>query len=248
MRRSGVPNAGDCARRGGSSYATTGSLYRSLYGCVHGVSHLSGGEHNEPELSFIKGGGATIGWSTTGGSSPADTYPNSQSLRIHVPAGGGVSAYTYGASEALVDIRGRSLSQIDHLGFDSRGYLGAGAPRISLGTKGTDGDHTYFLSAFYCNVSIGGGWRTSDFIHNANCVIYRDGTPYTGWAAVAAVADANGEVVISSPSDWFLIQDEPTAAQGGSATLNVDRLTVGHWMWVRSGSAGRINCNSGDCI
>ncbi len=69
-----------------------------------------------------------------------------------------------------------------------------------------------------------------------------------GWAAVAAVADANGEVVISSPSDWFLIQDEPTAAQGGSATLNVDRLTVGHWMWVRSGSAGRINCNSGDCI
>lgn len=150
MRRSGVPNAGDCARRGGSSYATTGSLYRSLYGCVHGVSHLSGGEHNEPELSFIKGGGATIGWSTTGGSSPADTYPNSQSLRIHVPAGGGVSAYTYGASEALVDIRGRSLSQIDHLGFDSRGYLGAAAPRISLGTKGTDGDHTYFLSAFYC--------------------------------------------------------------------------------------------------
>src|SRR6266581_2647218 len=127
----------------------------------------------KPKLSFIKDGGASVGWSTTGGSSPSDPYPNSSSIRIVAPAGCGASAYTYGASEALVGIRGRTLGQIDHLGFDSSGYLGAGAPRISLGTTGDDGDHTYFLSAYYCNDPLSGGWRTSDFIHDTtNCTIW----------------------------------------------------------------------------
>src|SRR5439155_26382956 len=47
-------------------------------------------------LSFIKDGGASIGWSTTGGSSPEYTYPNSSSSGSW-PSGGGASAYTYGA-------------------------------------------------------------------------------------------------------------------------------------------------------
>jgi hypothetical protein len=201
-----------------------------------------------PKLSFVKDGGATIGWSSEGGSSPADTA-NGQSLRVFVPAGGGASAYTYGASEALVGIRGLTLTQINHLGFDSKGYLGAGAPRISLGTLGTDGPHTYFLSAFYCNDPLTGGWRKSDFVHDATgCTIWRDGTPLAGWAAAAAVADANSEVVISNPNDWFFIQDEPTPAQGGSALVYVDRLTVQNWMWVRGGLRGAKNCNTGDCI
>jgi hypothetical protein len=204
---------------------------------------------SRPKLSFQKGGGATIGWSTEGGSSPADTTGNNQSLRIYVPAAGGASAYTYGASEALVGIRGRSLSQIAHLGFDSKGYLGNGAPRISLATTGTDGDHTYFLSAFFCNDPLSGGWRTSDFIHDTtDCIIYRDGTPYAGWAAVAAVADANNEVVQSTPNDWFLIVDEPTAAQGGSSLTYVDRLSVQDWMWTRGGNNGIVNCNVGTCV
>ena len=198
----------------------------------------------KPKLSFIKDGGASVGWSTTGGSSPSDPYPNSSSIRIVAPAGGGASAYTYGASEDLVSIRGLKLSQIDHLGFDSSGYLGAGAPRISLGTTGDDGDHTYFLSAYYCNDPLSGGWRTSDFIHDTtNCTIWRDGvTPLAGWAAVVAVADANHEVVQSTPNDWFLIQDE------SPATLNVDRLTVEHWMWVRGGNNGAVNCANLGCI
>jgi hypothetical protein len=199
---------------------------------------------SKPRLSFVKSGGATIGWSTTGGSSPADQYPNGASIRIVAPAGGGASAYTYGASEALVGIRGRTLSQIDHLGFDSKGYINAGAPRISLGTTGDDGDHFYFLSAYYCNDPLSGGWRTSDFVGDTtNCTIWRDGvTPLAGWAAAAAVADANNEVVQSTPNDWFLIQDE------SPATLNVDRLSVQNWMWVRGGRTGIINCNTGDCI
>jgi hypothetical protein len=201
-----------------------------------------------PKLSFVKEGGATIGWSTAGGSSPGDTRPNAQSLRVFVPAGGGASAYTYGASEALIGIRGLALSEIDRLGFDSKGYLGAGAPRISLGTHGLDGYHTYVLSAFYCNDPIGGGWRTSDFVDDTtDCTIWRDGTQMT-WAAAVILADTQDEHVVASPSDWFFIQDEPIAGQSGSATVYVDRLTVQNWMWVRGGFRGAINCNSGNCI
>jgi hypothetical protein len=197
-----------------------------------------------PKLSFIKGGGATIGWSTTGGSSPADPFANGQSIRIVAPAGGGASAYTYGASEELLDLRGRQLSAINHLGFDSKGDLGLGAPRISLGTiDAASGNHTYVLSAYYCNDPLSDGWVESDFIHDTtDCVIFRDGVPYTGWASVAAVANAAGEHVVASPSDWFLIQDE------SPATVNIDRLTVQDWMWVRGGSQGAKNCNTGSCV
>jgi hypothetical protein len=209
------------------------------------MTTTAGAAPTKPHLSFVKDGGATISWSNEGGSSPADETGNTQSLRIDVPVGGGASAYTYGASEDLVDIRGRALSAIDRLGFDTKGYLGAGAPRISLGTEGTDGDHTYFLAASHCNDPLSGGWVEADFIHDStNCEIFRDDeqTPYIGWAAVVAVADANDEVVVSSPNDWFLIVDE------SPSLTYVDRLTVQEWMWTRSGSRGAVNCNSGNCV
>jgi hypothetical protein len=204
---------------------------------------------SKPRLSFVKSGGATIGWSTTGGSSPLDTHPNGQSIRIVAPAGGGASAYTYGASEALVDIRGESLAGIDHLGFDSKGYLGAGAPRISLGTVDTvtTAAHTFFLSAYHCSEAIGGGWRESDFADSTQspgvspgCTIYdQSGNTFTSLQAAGAFYP--NDVVVSNPNDWFLVQDE------SPATLNVDRLSVENWMWVRGGRTGVINCNV-DCI
>jgi hypothetical protein len=145
-------------------------------------------------------------FSLEGGSSPADTG-NTQSLRISEPAGGGASAYTYGTDETLVAIRGLQLGQINHLGFDTKGYLTAGAPRISLGTFGDDGAHTYFLSAFHCDDPLSDGWVKADFIHDStDREIFRDTetTPHIGWAAVAAVADANGEVVVSNPTTGSL--------------------------------------------
>jgi hypothetical protein len=199
----------------------------------------------KPHLSFVKDGGATISFSNEGGSSRADTTESSQSIRINAPEGGGASAYTNGTDEDLVAIRGLSLSQITHLGFDTKGYLGAGAPRISLGTMGTDGPHTYFLSASHCNDPLSNGWVEADFIHDTtNCEIFRDTdpVPFIGWTAVAAVADANNEVVIDNPNDWFLIVDE------SPSLTYVDRLTVQNWMWTRSGNPGIVNCNSGDCV
>jgi hypothetical protein len=204
----------------------------------------------KPKLSFTKSGGATIGWSNTGGSSPVDPFANTQSLRIVAPTGGGASAYTYGASETLVGIRGVHLAGIEHLGFDSKGNLGAGAPRISLGTVNTTNGafHTFYLSAFYCNDPIGGGWRTSDFTDSAQspgtstgCLIF-DQSGNTFSSLQVAGAFYPNDVVVSNPNDWFLIQDE------SPATVNVDRLSVQNWMWVASGSGGRVNCNSGECI
>lgn len=232
------------------------------------VTPAAEGAPTSPRLSFFKGGGATIGWSTVGGSSPLDTFDSTQSIHIFNPAGGAAGAYTYGRSEALVDIRGETLLGIDHLGFDSKGYLGAGAPRISLGTVTLTDDgfghtagqeHTFFLSAFYCNSPLTGGWRTSDFADSAaspgvsggtaGCYIYdQNGVPYGPDGLDSVAAAYPNDVVVSSPNDWFLIQDEPTVAQGGSATVDVDRLTVENWMWVRSGKSGRINCNTGACI
>jgi len=198
---------------------------------------------SKPKLSFTKSN-ATIGWSTEGGSSPGGgvANANNQSIRISAAAGGGASAYTYGPDEDLVGIRGLTLAQITHLGFDSKGYLGAGAPRISLGTLGTDGTHTYFLSAFYCNNPTSGGWRTSDFVHDTtDCVVYRDATPMT-WAAAVTLAGANNEVVASTPSDWFLIVDE------APSLTYVDRLSVQNWCWTGNGTNGIVNANSGGCI
>jgi hypothetical protein len=197
---------------------------------------------SKPKLSFVKSN-ATIGWTTAQGSSPADPG-NGASLRYNVATGGGVSAYTYGASETLLDLRGRALSAIDHLGFDSRGYLGAGAPRISLGTvDAVDGNHTYFLSALYCNDPIGtSGWRTSDFVGDTtDCTIFRDGVQMT-WAEAVVIADAAGETVVASPNDWFLIVDESPAVG------NIDRLSVQEWMWNRGGNPGIVNCNVGNCV
>jgi len=202
-----------------------------------------------PKLSFVKDGGASIGWSTEGGSSPAGglSNANNQSIRISAPTTGtgGASAYTYGAAEDLVGIRGRQLTAVNHLGFDTKGYLGAGAPRISLGTiDATLGNHTYFLSAFYCNEPLSGGWVEADFIHDTTCQIFKDSNPvpYPNWAAAAAAANANGETVVASPNDWFLIVDE------GPSVTYVDRLTVQDWMWTGNGNPGIINCNSGDCV
>lgn len=217
----------------------------ALLSAVLLVASSASAAQTKPHLSFVRGG-ATISFSNEGGSSPADTTGNTQSIRIDAPAGGGASAYTYGTDETLVDIRGLALGQIDHLGFDTKGYLGAGAPRISLGTfSPNDGAHTYFLAASHCNDALSGGWVEADFINDStNCEIFRDSEPlpYIGWAAVAAVADANGEVVVDNPNDWFLIVDE------SPSLTYVDRLTVQNWMWTRSGNPGIVNCNVGTCV
>ena len=197
----------------------------------------------QPRLAFFKSGGASIGWSTVGGSSPGDAS-NNVSIQIVTVGSTGSSdagAYTYGRDEAANTIVGRKLSAIDHLGFDSKGYLGV---RISLGTTGTDGEHTYFLQASSCNVSIGNGWFTSDFINGGpTCFVFRDNDP-TGrpWTLWVPVATANNEVVASSPSDWFLIVDQ------GPTLTYVDRLTIQDWCWTGGGNGGIINANSGDCV
>jgi hypothetical protein len=97
------------------------------------------------------------------------------------------------------------------------------------------------LSASYCNVDIGNGWRSSVFAdrnnngpstENQNCTIYGPDGVYANWTAVLL---AHGSATVN---DWFLIVDE------GPATVYADRLTIQNWGWVRSGTTGIINCNA----
>jgi hypothetical protein len=206
---------------------------------------VASGASSKPKLSFVKSH-ASIQWTDAAGSSPGGgtSNANTQSLRITAAAGGGALAYTYGANETLVGIRGRKLSELAHLGFDSKGDMTNGSPRISLGTTGTNGPHTYFLSAYHCHTAEdANGWRTSNFINGADCLVFRDSevAGYT-WAAAVAVADANNETVVSSPSDWFLIVDE------SPFLVYVDRLSIYQWCWTGNGTNGIIHVNSGDCI
>ena len=210
------------------------------------LASVAGAAASKPKLSFTKTN-AQIGWSTEGGSSPGGgvSNANNQSIRINatgVTGSSGASAFTFGTDEELVNIRGKTLAQIDQLGFDSKGFLGAGAPRISLGTTGDDGSHTYFLAAFHCNDATSGGWRTSDFVHDTtSCTIFRDGTGMT-WAQAVVIAGANNETVVASPNDWFLVVDE------APSLTYVDRLSVQDWCWTGNGANGIVNRNSGDCV
>ena len=187
----------------------------------------------QPKLSFLKTN-ASIGWSSAGGSNPNDPF-NNDAIQIvtstKVPSA--ASGYTWGADEVAVGIVGRTLGAIDHLGFDSRGYLQPGAPRMVVITQGNDGNHIYHMSAWHCNPGANpNNWVTSNF-RSASCQIFRDGAvPFGGLAAAAAVADPNGERVV----DWFVIQDE------GPAIVYIDRLTVQDWMWTRGGGAGIRSC------
>jgi hypothetical protein len=188
----------------------------------------------QPKLSFLKSN-ASIGWSSAAGSSPADASFNDAAIQIvtstKIPSA--ASGYTWGADEEAVGIVGRRLDAIDHLGFDSRGYLQPGAPRMVIRTTGDDGDHLYHMSAWHCNPGANpNNWVTSDF-RSASCQIFRDGSvPYGGLAAAAGPANLNNERVV----DWFVIQDE------GPAIVYIDRLTVQNWMWTRGGGAGIRSC------
>jgi hypothetical protein len=71
--------------------------------------------------------------------------------------------------------------------------------------------------------------------------VFRDGVQMT-WADAVALADAAGETVALTPSDWFLIVDE------ASSLTYVDRLSVQDWCWTGNGTNGIINANSSDCV
>jgi hypothetical protein len=123
---------------------------------------------------------------------------------------------------------------------------------VTVGGANNGALHTFFLSAYYCNEQIGTSpWRTSDFADTLGdpatpgCVVFGPGG-VTYPSINAAAVDYPDDVVVSSPNDWFFIQDESGA--NPPATLRVDRLSVQNWMWDAGGAGGRINCNSGNCV
>jgi len=120
-------------------------------------------------LSLVATGKAEIGW-VKGPDSPKDADHWALNMALNGPTGSG---YTNAYNNAWLtkDDAGATyipISKIRNLSFDflnasGGGYVGAGAPRVSV--VFTDGTVVY-LSAYYCDTVISGGngtWSRADF-------------------------------------------------------------------------------------
>lgn len=176
--------------------------------------------------------GAEIGWNQ-GPDSPLDA--NSGALNIRTDAG----EYAYANNPTWLGRRkhgSRAVQNIRNLSFDflnqaGGGYVGAGAPRLSI--VFLDGSVGY-LSAEYCQLPIAGSttWSRADFTgastDEGNCAFYYDGepTPYANTATASA-----WDVFVAAHPDLrvdygFLIVDETTAP----GRARVDRIAMQNHM------------------
>ena len=115
----------------------------------------------------FQGAGSHV-WNVKGGDSPHDT--NTKALRLHVgdpSTGGYVVAYSKRSIHIATDAEAvKNLS----FEFKATGYVGAGSPRISVEFQ--NGDVAY-LSASYCNHTIGSDWSRADFTRfKTDCSIW----------------------------------------------------------------------------
>src|SRR6187455_2663063 len=134
-------------------------------------------------------------WNVKGGDSPHDT--NTKALRLHVgdpSTGGYVVAYSKRSIHIATDAEAvKNLS----FEFKATGYVGAGSPRISVEFQ--NGDVAY-LSAAYCNHTIGSDWSRADFTRfKTDCSIWVAGVQYEADGTRSAwrvYTDANPDQVV----------------------------------------------------
>lgn len=192
--------------------------------------------------------GAEIGWSR-GPDSPLDA--NRGALNIRTDAG--EYAYAYNPTWLGEPKHGsRAIQKIRNLSFDvlneaGGGYVGAGAPRLSI--IFLDGSVAY-LSAEYCQLPISGStnWSRADFTGattaDGPCAFYYDGepAPYANTATESA-----WEVFVAAHPELrvdygFLIVDETTAP----GRARVDRIAMQNHMQISGGKV--VHCpNESSC-
>jgi hypothetical protein len=190
------------------------------------------------------GSGSEIGWNQ-GPDSPNDT--NTSALNIRTDAGEFASAYrpNFGlgapGGTSVNGINVRNLS-FDFLNTTGGGYVGAGAPRLSVriieaGGEDAGEDDFAFLSAFYCQgATTDTNWSRADFTGAVNadgeCGLQYEGVTYSN----SATEDAWDVFVAANPGvrvDFaFLVVDETTAP----GRARVDRIAMHAHMQVGGGS------------
>lgn len=201
-----------------------------LFGTTLGLSsaHDPAGTANDPKLErflspVVDGEAtATLGYQTgIGGDAPGSPMP--KAMRIETEANGSPASYA-GVEVLNVGIIGRALGDVDRVSFKTKGYSGAGAPRLSV--KLSNG-HYLYLSSFYCSFDMAPtAWRKANFTASFNtdptCEIYTSAgghyvTDATSSAWHKLVEGEGGGVIVQQVE---LVQDE------GPATVWVDDLRL----------------------
>lgn len=176
------------------------------------------------------GGGGNHAWNRSGGDSPYDS--NTRALRMNVgdpSAGDYVFAYSRRSLNIATD-----AEAVTNLSFEYKqtAYLGAGAPRISVEFQ--NGDVAY-LSASYCNHSIG-DWGRADFTRfKTNCSIWVAGVQYAADGTRSAwrvYTDAHPDQIVE---EAYLVADE-------SGGYRIDRLSLGAGVMYTSGNGVGKRC------
>jgi hypothetical protein len=177
------------------------------------------------------GGSGSHVWSATGGDSPHDT--DSKSLRLHVgdPSTGG---YSFAYSTRSLHLA-KDAEAMTNLSFEYKEttHLGAGAPRISVEFQ--NGDIAY-LSASYCNHTIGSDWGRADFTRfKTNCSFYDStSTQYVADGTRSAwrvYTDAHPDQIVEQA---YLVADEP-------GWYRIDRLSLGAGaMYTAGNTVGKV--------
>lgn len=191
-------------------------------------AHDPAGTVNDPQLerflSPTSGGEATATLSyqaSIGGDAPGS--PMDKAMRIETEAN--TSPASYAGVEVLnAGILGRALGDVERVSFKTRGYSGAGAPRLSV--KLSNG-HYLYLSSSYCQFDLAPtNWKKANFTASPNidptCEIYTSAgghyvTDPTESAWHKLVAGEGGGVIVQQVE---LVQDE------GPATVWVDDLRL----------------------
>ena len=172
----------------------------------------------------FQGAGSHV-WNVKGDDSPHDT--NLKALRLHVgdpSTGGYVVAYSKRSIHIATDAEAvKNLS----FEFKATGYVGAGSPRISVEFQ--NGDVAY-LSASYCNHTIGSDWSRADFTRfKTDCSIWVAGVQYEADGTRSAwrvYTDANPDQMVEQA---YLVGDE-------TGTTRIDRLSLGAGVMYTNGN------------
>jgi hypothetical protein len=153
---------------------------------VPSTAHDPAGTVNDPHLEKFTSPAANgnptavIGYAdVAGGDAPGSPAP--KALRIETEQNT-VKPYSYaGAAIRKSGMEGKALGDVNRISFKTKGYSGAGAPRLSMTlSNGT----IAYLSSYHCSTDLTPtAWRkatfTASYAADPTCTIYTGTTGYT---------------------------------------------------------------------
>jgi hypothetical protein len=155
-------------------------------------------------VTAFHGPGSTAAWVNVDGAAETGSFVVSVSTVLN--SYGGVVYH---------DVKGLTLSQLRHLGFDIKVFstngispaFEAGAPRLSIGLSN---GVTLFPDPFYCS-DISGSASPTNYVHfdvvtDTSCTVFASTSGTTPVGAWSAVLTSYGSVPISS---IIMVQDSP---------------------------------------